>query len=133
MEYPSIDKAKKILELYDEQRTKAHTELLSGVNYDGMPKGSPKGNPSTDAVAERISSHDFIKTVRTAVDLVGEDFPEYAIALKECYFQHKTKTAIAFDIHVHRTTVYDIMDKALMEFANIIPDNIYESTLVNSF
>lgn len=126
MEYPSIDRAEIVLEMYDKQKTLAHSELLSGINYDGMPKGTPKGNPSTNALTERISAHDYIKVVTTAIELIGEDFPEYSTYLKENYIQHKSKIAIAMDMSVSRATVYNLSSKALMEFAKIIPDEIAE-------
>lgn len=126
MEYPSIDRAEIVLEMYDKQKTLAHSELLSGINYDGMPKGTPKGNPSTNALTERISAHDYIKVVTTAIDLIGEDFPEYSTYLKENYIQHKSKIAIAMDMSVSRATVYNLSSKALMEFAKIIPDELAE-------
>lgn len=126
MEYPSIDRAEIVLEMYDKQKTLAHSELLSGINYDGMPKGTPKGNPSTNAVTERISAHDYIKVITTAIELIGEDFPEYSTYLKENYIQHKSKIAIAMDMNVSRRTVYYISDKALMRFAEIIPDNVVD-------
>lgn len=126
MEYPSIDRAELVLDMYDKQKTLAHSELLSGINYDGMPKGTPKGNPSTNAVTERISAHDYIKVVTTAIELIGEDFPEYSTYLKENYIQHKSKIAIAMDMSVSRATVYNLSSKALMEFAKIIPDEVAE-------
>lgn len=126
MEYPSIDRAELVLDMYDKQKTLAHSELLSGINYDGMPKGTPKGNPSTNAVTERISAHDYIKVVTTAIELIGEDFPEYSTYLKENYIQHKSKIAIAMDMSVSRATVYNLSSKALMEFAKIIPDEVTE-------
>lgn len=126
MEYPSIDRAELVLDMYDKQKTLAKSELLSGINYDGMPKGTPKGNPSTNAVTERINANDYIKVVTTAIDLIGEDFPEYSTYLKENYIQHKSKIAIAMDMSVSRATVYNLSSKALMEFAKIIPDEIAE-------
>lgn len=126
MEYPSIDRAELVLEMYDKQKTLAHSELLSGINYDGMPKGTPKGNPSTNAVTERITAGNYIKTVKTAIDLIKEDFPEYAIYLKENYINFKSKTEIAMDMSISRATLYRMSDKALMEFAKIIPDEIVE-------
>ncbi|MBC6389239.1 hypothetical protein ERK14_06775 [Lactobacillus kunkeei] len=126
MEYPSIDRAEIVLEMYDKQKTLAHSELLSGINYDGMPKGTPKGNPSVNALTERITASNYIKTIKTAIDLIEDDYPEYAIYLRENYMQHKSKTAIAVDMSVSRATVYNLAEKAMMEFAKIIPDEIAE-------
>lgn len=126
MEYPTTDKAELILDLYDKERTLAKTELLSGINYDGMPKGTPKGNPSTNAITEHITANNYVHTVKTAIDLVSEDYEEYGTYLRENYFEHKTKTAIALDMSISRATVYNLAEKALLEFARIIPDEIAE-------
>lgn len=126
MEYPSIDRAEIVLEMYDKQKTLAYTELLNGINYDGMPKGTPKGNPSTNAVTERITAGNYIKTIKTAIELIRDDYPDYAIYLSGNYIKHKSKTTIAMDMNVSRSSVYRISEKAVMEFAKIIPDELVE-------
>lgn len=133
MEVPSIEMAELILDLYDKEKTLAKSELLSGINYDGMPKGTPKGNPSTNAVTERINASDYVHTVKAAIDLVEEDYKEYGQYLRLNYIEHKTKTAIALEMKIGRATVYRLSENALMEFAKIIPDetaNIAEALSV---
>lgn len=121
---PSAEDAELALTVFDRQKTKAKSALISGIQYDGMPKGSPKGNTAVNVMADRVSAETYCEKIKTAIKLIAEDNENYGKCLYGLYIKHKTSVALAMEMCVSRATVYNIKKRALSEFANIIPDEV---------
>lgn len=129
MEIPSIERAMQVLKSYDQELTRAKSELLSGINYDGMPKGTPKGNPSTNAVTTRIDAQQFIKVVDTVLDFISENHSDYVTYLTDIYIKGMTQVDTAIDMNIGRRTLirnYRETGIAELRFAEMVPDEIVE-------
>lgn len=126
MENPSADKARIVLENFEKEQTKANAQVMSAMIYDGMPKGSSKGDGSENTAINRSDADEFCKHVEQCIDLVAQINKEYGMILRDLYLNYVPAFKKAVEMNISDSTLYRKRIKSLEKFSEICPDEVYE-------
>lgn len=128
---PSENKAELVLNMYESELNKATSAKISAQEYNGMPTGSAKGNPTEDSYVKGISAQVYCDKVLASINLLSNE--DYSKMIKHRFIDKDTAVKIYSQIiNKSERTYYYWLPKALIQFAEICPDDVYDEAVRES-